>query len=52
MMRLLQEVGLAEVRITDRFDCFRGTSKEDVAREFTVRGVNLFARRPGGDAGA
>jgi hypothetical protein len=51
MVRLFQEVGLTEVRITQRFDCFQGTSKEDVAREFTVYGVNLFARRPGGDTG-
>jgi hypothetical protein len=47
MTQLLEEVGLTDVRITDRFDCFRGTSKEDVAVEFTVRGVNLFARKPG-----
>lgn len=46
MARLFLEVGLTDVRITQRFDCFRGTSKEDVAQEFTVRGVNLFARRP------
>ena len=44
MIELFQAVGLTGVRITERFDCFRGTSKEDVAREFTVRGVNLFAR--------
>jgi hypothetical protein len=29
-----------------RFDCFRQTSKEDVARKFGVRGVNVFARKP------
>ena len=45
MIQLFQEVGLTDVRIVDRFDCFRETSKEDVAVEFTVRGVNLFARR-------
>lgn len=49
MSELFQEVGLANVQITERFDCFRGTSKEEVAREFTVRGVNLFARKPGSD---
>ena len=43
----LETVGLTEVRITHRFDCFQGTSKEDVAQEFTVRGVNLFARQRG-----
>ena len=45
MVQLFQEVGLTDVHIVDRFDCFRGTSKEDVALEFTVRGVNLYARR-------
>ena len=45
MIQLFQEVGLTDVQIVDRFDCFRGTSKEDVALEFTVRGVNIFARR-------
>ena len=43
MIRLLTEVGLTGVQITARFDCFRGTSKEDLAEEFQVRGVNLFA---------
>jgi len=47
MVHLFHEVGLTDVRIVDRFDCFRGTSKEDVAAEFAVRGVNLFACRLG-----
>jgi hypothetical protein len=35
--------------VAERFDCFRGTSKEAVARKFGVRGANVFARkRPGG----
>jgi len=34
------------VKITERFDCFRGTSKENVARKFGVHGVNLFASKP------
>ncbi len=46
MIGLLTEIGFIEVRITDRFDCFCDTSKEEVAMEFTVWGVNLFARRP------
>ena len=33
------------MRITERFDCFRGTSKETVARKFGVHGVNVFARK-------
>lgn len=45
-MQLLQEVGLRNVRIVQRFDCFRGTSKEDVAEEFSVRGLNLIAVKP------
>ena len=44
MVRLYQEDGLTDIRITQRFDCFQGTSKEDVAQEFTVCGINLFAR--------
>ncbi|HLJ55312.1 MAG TPA: hypothetical protein VKT77_09740 [Chthonomonadaceae bacterium] len=46
MIRLFEQVGLTDVRIVDRFDCFRETSKEAVATELTVHGVNLFARRP------
>ena len=46
MIGLLTDVGLTEVRITDRFDCFRGTSKEEVAAELGVHGVNVFARTP------
>ena len=33
------------MRITERFDSFRGTSKENVARKFGVHGVNVFARK-------
>jgi hypothetical protein len=33
------------VRITDRFDCFGGTSKEKTARRYGVIGVNLSAIR-------
>jgi hypothetical protein len=33
------------VRISERFDCFRGTSKQNVARKFGVHGVNVFARK-------
>jgi hypothetical protein len=28
-----------------RFDCFRGTSKERVARKYGVRGANVVAIR-------
>jgi hypothetical protein len=30
----------------ERFDCFRGTSKEGVARKYGVVGVNVHARKP------
>lgn len=46
MVTLLKEAGLTDIRITQRFDCFRGTSKEARARELGVHGVNVFARRP------
>jgi hypothetical protein len=39
------EAGFTGVRITDRFDCFGGTSKEKTARRYGVIGVNLSAVR-------
>jgi mercuric ion transport protein len=33
------------VRITNRYDSFRGTSKERTAKKFGVTGVNVFARK-------
>jgi hypothetical protein len=33
----------------ERFDPFRGTSKEALARKFGVVGVNVFARKPQGE---
>jgi hypothetical protein len=33
------------VRITERFDCFEATSKENTARQYGVIGVNLSAIR-------
>lgn len=33
------------MHITERFDCFRDTSKEIVARKFGVHGVNVSARK-------
>jgi hypothetical protein len=39
--------GLSEARITQHFDCFRETSKEDIARKYAVHGVNAFARLAG-----
>jgi hypothetical protein len=42
------KVGLLEVRITARFDCYAGTSAIDrLASDVGVHGVNLSARKPG-----
>jgi hypothetical protein len=32
--------------VKERFDCFRGTSKERVAKKYGVVGVNVYARKP------
>jgi hypothetical protein len=34
------------VAIVARFDSFRGTSKEKIARKYGVEGVNVIARKP------
>jgi hypothetical protein len=34
------------VRVADYFDPFGGTSKERVARQYGVRGVNVEALKP------
>ena len=47
-MQYLESIGLENVHITARFDCFRATPKENTARRFGVHGVNVFARNPGG----
>jgi hypothetical protein len=39
-------VGFAGVELKERFDAFRGTSKERIARKYGVMGVNVFARKP------
>jgi hypothetical protein len=41
----LEEVGFEAVAITERFDPFAGSSKENTARRFGVEGVNVTARR-------
>ncbi len=45
-MTFLHDLGFKEVRVTAHFDCFRGTKKENTAREYGVRGANVFARKP------
>ena len=43
--RALADAGFEDVEIVERFDCFRGTSKESVARKYGVIGVNLTATK-------
>ncbi len=45
-MGALVQVGFRDVTLRERFDPFRGTSKEALARKFGVVGVNVFARKP------
>jgi hypothetical protein len=40
---VLAAVGVRAIAITHRFDPFRGTSKERVARKYGVIGVNVHA---------
>lgn len=42
---MLTGIGFEEVRVVERFDSFRGTSKERIARKFGVMGINVFARK-------
>jgi hypothetical protein len=42
---VIGRAGLVGVEIVAHFDCFRGTSKERVAKHYGVRGANLIARR-------
>ena len=46
MVELLGQVGLSDVKIVNRFDCFRGTSKERIAQKYGVRGATVSARKP------
>ncbi len=46
MLETLYSLGFREVAVRERFDPFRGTSKERTARKYGVLGVNVFARRP------
>ena len=43
---MLEAAGFQEIALRERFDPFRGTSKEATARKFGVIGVNVFARKP------
>ena len=44
-MDILGQLGFEDVRITHRYDSFRGTSKENVAGKFGVVGINVFGRK-------
>lgn len=42
-----EAAGFRDVRVTHRYDCFRGTSKEGTARRYGVTSVNLTGTRTG-----
>jgi hypothetical protein len=46
MVEALEKVGFVEVAVKERFDPFRGASKERIARKYGVVGVNVFAQKP------
>jgi hypothetical protein len=46
LVDVLGSVGFVDVAVRERFDPFRGTRKEKVARKYGVGGVNVFARKP------
>jgi len=46
LIDVLGRLGFTGVRMMERFDCFRGTSKEGTARRYGVMGVNVLARKP------
>ena len=46
LIEMVTRVGFEQARVTDRFDCIRGTSREAIARFLGVKGVNLAARKP------
>ncbi len=46
MIPVLTAAGFADVALKDRFDCFRGTSKEKTAIKYGVIGMNVYARKP------
>lgn len=43
---MLSGAGFEAVEIRERFDSFRGSTKERVARKYGVCGVNVYARKP------
>jgi hypothetical protein len=43
---VLGQAGFRGVEVRERFDAFRGTSKERIARKYGVVGVNVYAQKP------
>ena len=46
MIPVLTAAGFADIATKDRFECFRGTSKEKTAVKYGVIGMNVYARKP------
>jgi arsenite methyltransferase len=47
MIEVVELVGLMDGQITERFDCYAGTSsKSRLSADVDVHGANLFARKP------
>ena len=42
---MLGQIGFQDVAVREKFDTFRLTSKERIARKYGVVGVNVFARK-------
>jgi hypothetical protein len=42
---VLAQAGFCDVAVREKFDTFRGTSKERIARKYGVTGINVFARK-------
>jgi hypothetical protein len=45
-MAVLSQIGFRDVAVREKFDSFRGTSKERVARKYGVVGMNILAVKP------
>ena len=45
MIQVLRGIGFQNVELRERFDPFRGTSKEKIARQFGVIDVNVYAQK-------
>ena len=45
LLQVLTRIGFSDVAVRDRFDPFRATTKEKVARKFGVVDVNVLATK-------